>query len=84
MDIISFFVIAFQLIVLHRIDGAEIAVNPAQVTSLHAKATGPDRNKLTTHEAHCIVWLADGKLLAVLETCDQVKAMLESVDPLRR
>jgi hypothetical protein len=82
MDITTIAItIAIQLIVLHRADGGAVTVIPSHITSLHAKALGPDRDKLTTREARCIIWLADGRLLSVLETCDQVKAMLEGAAP---
>jgi len=68
---------AIQLVVLHRIDGGTVTFNPAQVTALHPPATG----KLITKPANCAVWLTDGKFLAVVESCDQIKAMLEAAPP---
>lgn len=76
--------IAIQLIVLHRADGGEVTVIPAHITSMHARSPAHAGNKVVAGDARCVVWLADGKVLSVLETCDQVKAMLESVDPDRR
>ena len=62
---------------LHRADGGEVAVAPSQVTALHAKAPASAPGKTVTREAHCIIWLADGKLLSVIEPCDVVKRLLE-------
>ena len=62
------------LVLLHRVDGGEVFVNPGQVTSLHA-ASGA-RNKLVTGAAGCALWLSDGKLLSVLERCADVRALL--------
>ena len=65
------------LVILHRVDGGEVLVSPAHVTSMHAKALGGARDKLTVHEARCIVWLADGKQLMVLEPCETVRKLLD-------
>ena len=67
---------ALRLIILHRIDGGTVTVNPAQVTALYPSP--PSGNKLVTNQGRCAVWLTDGKFLTVTETCDQVKTMLES------
>jgi len=69
-------VAAMSLVVLHRVDGGEVLVAPSHVTSMHSKALGGARDKLTVHEARCIVWLADGKQLMVLEPCDRVKQLV--------
>jgi hypothetical protein len=65
------------LVLLHRADGGEVLVSPAQVTALHAKAPTSAENKITTPAGRCAVWLADGRMLSVLETCDRVRKMLE-------
>jgi len=69
---------ALQLIIVHRTDGAQLAVNPAQITALHPPTA---ENKLLVRPAQCAIWLSSGKLLAVVETCDQIKAMLEAAPP---
>lgn len=66
------------LVILHRVDGGEVAVSPAHITSMHSKAPAATQNKLVTQEARCIVWLADGKQLLVLEPCDTVKKLIEA------
>jgi len=63
---------------LHRADGGEVAVAPWQVTALHAKAPANVANKAVTVEARCIVWLADGKILSVVEPCEEVRRLLEA------
>ena len=70
-------VAGLSLVVLHRIDGGEVAVSPAHITSMHSKALGGARDKLITGEARCIIWLSDGKLLSVLEPCQTVKQMMD-------
>jgi hypothetical protein len=51
-------------------------VAAAHVTGLHAKAPMPNTNKLSNPEGRCVLWLADGRLLSVIETCDVVKKLL--------
>lgn len=64
------------LILLHGPDGHEIRVNMHQVTSLHASKPGED-NKLFTDDVKCIVGLADGKFVSVVEPCHIIHHMLE-------
>jgi hypothetical protein len=66
-----------HMVILHRPDGGEISVAPAHVTSIHAKAPSSGQNKSVTAEARCVLWLDDGKLLAVIEPCDVVKKLLD-------
>jgi hypothetical protein len=70
--------VTLVLIVLHTVDGHEVIINPAQVTSLIAAKEGQD-NKLFTNDVHCVVGLTDGKFLTVDEKCDVVKQLLEGI-----
>ena len=65
------------MIILHRVDGGEVAVSPSHITSMHSKALGSARDKLITGEVRCIIWLTDGKLLSVLEPCATVKQLMD-------
>jgi len=65
-----------SLVILHRVDGGEVAVSPSHITSMHDKSPGAARDKLITGEARCVVWLDDGKLLSVLESCQTVKQLM--------
>ena len=67
--------IVLHLILLHTVDGKTVAINPAQVTSLHA---GTGDNKLIVDDVHCVVMLTDGKFVSAVETCDEVRKLLES------
>jgi hypothetical protein len=67
---------ALSIVLLHRADGGVVSVYPRHITSLHEKPPVSAKNKLITPEARCLIWLDDGKLLAVLETCDVVKQLL--------
>jgi uncharacterized protein YlzI (FlbEa/FlbD family) len=64
------------MVVLHRVDGGEVAVNPAQVTSLR-NVPGRLQGQLT-ETARCLVGLTDGKQVAVREACTEVRRRLEA------
>ena len=68
-----------SLVILHRIDGGEVLVAPAHITSMHDKSPGGARDKLTNQDARCIVWLADGRMLSVLEPCDVVRKLVNGM-----
>ena len=68
---------ALSIVLLHRADGGVVAVVPAHITSMHEKAPPPHTNKLSPAVARCVLWLADGKILSVLEPCDRVRRLLE-------
>jgi hypothetical protein len=71
-------VVGMSLVILHRVDGGEVAVSPTHITSMHSKAPTSGQNKLVTQEARCILWLDDGKQLLVLEPCETVKRLMEA------
>jgi uncharacterized protein YlzI (FlbEa/FlbD family) len=64
-----------SLVVLHRLDGGEVSVNPAQITSMH-EAMAPGHSKLFTPQSHCVIGLSDGKWLSVMERCETVRRLL--------
>jgi len=68
---------ALSMVLLHRADGGVVAVMSSHITSMHAKAPPVVANKLVTPDARCVLWLADGKVLAVLEPCETVRRLLE-------
>ena len=66
---------ALVMVLLTRLDGGTVAVTPSQVTSLHETAVrGP---KVISQTARCVVWLADGRVLSVIEPCGVVRRLLE-------
>lgn len=71
---ISALLIALHLITLHRSDGGEVTINPAQVTTLRSPA---GRLGHLAPSGHCIIGLVDGKFVSVLEACEEVKRQLE-------
>jgi len=71
---------AASWVLLHRADGGVVEVVPAHITSMHAKAPPPNTNKVTTAAAQCVLWLADGRMLAVIEPCDVVRRLLKEAE----
>jgi hypothetical protein len=69
---------ALSMVLLHRADGGEVAVIPSHVTSLHARAAMSGANKVVAPAARCVLWLADGKVLSVIEPCDEVRRLFEA------
>lgn len=67
--------IAMQLLVLHRLDGGEFLVNPAEITFVAAprKKPGTTMNPAT----RCVIFMTDRHFINVLETCAAVRQLLE-------
>lgn len=68
--------IVLHLVVLHTVDGHEVAVNPEQVTSLHA-AKPDEPNKVLVETVQCVIGFTNGKFVSVSEHCDVVRRLLE-------
>jgi hypothetical protein len=69
------------MIVLHAVDGRELDINPSQVTSMR-EASAPDTpvvDKRFAANVRCMVSLADGKFITVVEECATIRAMLHDV-----
>ena len=69
--------IATALVILHAPGGKEVQINPDMVTSL--RRGEKDGSQHMTEEAHCFVNLADGKFVAVVEDCNEVRSRMEEV-----
>jgi hypothetical protein len=69
-------IVILLLLLLHGPTGREIRLNPRTVTSLHAPMT-PGHNQAITEGANCLINTADGKFIAVIETCAEVARMIE-------
>jgi hypothetical protein len=65
------------MVLLHRADGGEVLVAGPQITSMHAAAPGGG-NKVVNSAARCVVWLTDGRVLSVIETCEVVRRLLDT------
>lgn len=71
---------AVTLIVLSGIDGHEVRVNPSQIAALHSPRPDVSADKrLYSEKANCIISLADGKNLQVVESCFVIQRMLEDL-----
>lgn len=71
-------IIAAGFVVLHRADGGQVIVNPAHVTSIR----NPEgRYRQLIPVGRCVVDLTDRKFIVVLESCAEVKRLLESAPP---
>jgi hypothetical protein len=68
--------ITTALIILHAPGGKEVQINPDMVTSLRGRQDG---NKNLTDEANCYINLTDGKFVAVVEHCTEVRSRMEEV-----
>lgn len=65
---------AIDLVELHGPAGQRVFINPPEITTVRE----PLRADLKhfSRGTHCIVVMADGKFVAVRETCDQVRQMV--------
>jgi hypothetical protein len=66
------------LVVLHTLDGREIDINPAQVTSMREARDDNADNKAFTDGVRCMINTTDGKFVTVIEECRAVRRKLES------
>jgi hypothetical protein len=69
---------AAGLVVLHRADGGQVAINPSHVTSLR-NPEGKYRQLIPM--GRCVIDLTDRKFIMVLESCAEVKRLLEGAPP---
>jgi hypothetical protein len=66
------------LIHLHNPHGATIDINPDQIVSLRSAA--PEKHvddRLLHGSIKCMISLADGKFVGVVEDCGKIKEMVE-------
>lgn len=69
-------VVAVHLVLLHSVDGREVLVNPDHVSNVTSHKAG-EANRLLVESVECVIGLANGKLISVIEPCDVVKRLLE-------
>jgi hypothetical protein len=67
--------LAAGLVLLHSPNGHGILINPAAVTSMQAAVPGK-ANANISEAVRCLINTSDGKFVAVIETCDQVREAL--------
>lgn len=71
--------IVMQWLILHAPGGHEVSVNIKSINSMRA-GEGGEENKLLTGEVRCVVSLSNGKLVNVIETCEQVRRAIEQLE----
>lgn len=70
--------IVWRLLVLHAPGGAEIDVNPMEITSIRDR-NPEDHNKLVTDEVKCVINMSDGKYISVIEPCSTVRQQIKDL-----
>jgi hypothetical protein len=70
-------VVAVFLVVLHTLDGRDIIINPAQVTSMREAHDDDADHKAFTGGVRCMINTTDGKFVTVIEECETVRKMVE-------
>lgn len=63
--------VAVTFVILHTLNGDEVAINPEQITSITRPHDG-EGQKLLTDRVECAVGLSNGKFVSVLEECSEV------------
>ena len=67
------------VIILHGADNREIRVSPSQITSMQSPRAGAKKDeKLYPEGLNCLINLADGKSVAVVEPCLVIQRMMET------
>ena len=65
---------AVVLIVLHNVDGAEVAISPEHVVALqHTSEAAGQANTLISKGHKCVVSLSNGKMVSVVEDCGTIR-----------
>lgn len=68
--------VAVVLILLHGVDGHEIAVSTDEITSMHCRTEGVKGSGLFVEGVNAVINLSDGKYVSVRETCGEVHAKI--------
>ena len=66
---------AYHLILLHGPNGDTINVNPHEVSSLRDPSVGSEGH--FAKGTKCLVFMSNGKVLAISEECEEAKKMIE-------
>jgi len=67
-----YFLIAYALVALHTPGGGTVEVNPNQVISMRTLRPGEAGDDLLTKKVECVIATSDGKIINVVEECDEV------------
>ena len=72
-----FFLTVF--IVLHTLEGFEIAINVEQITPITRGKDG-EANKLLTERVACVIGLSDRRFISVLDDCADVLRKISDLE----
>lgn len=67
--------VALALIVLHDPDGRVVLLNPDSIVSMRADTGKP--NELLQMRIRCAIATYDGKLVNVVESCDEIRGLIK-------
>ena len=67
------------LLVLHSVDGRELDINPAEITSLGEARQEGDPKKQLTDRVRCVVYMTDGRYISVNEECHEIRGMIRAL-----
>jgi hypothetical protein len=71
---------AAVLVLVHTPNGDLVEVNPDQIVSLRTAAPDREDEKRLYHKSiKCLINLADGKFVAIVENCDTVRNQMEEL-----
>jgi hypothetical protein len=63
---------------VHTIDGRQVSINRGAIVTIGGPRSGDKAQQMLTGEATCLVTLADGKFVTVVESCDAIRQRLET------
>lgn len=65
---------ASHFVTLSGPDNITVDLNIDQIVSLRSPR---DNDRIVHKDAHCIVFLSDGKFIAVVEECPKIRALID-------
>jgi hypothetical protein len=71
LNFIQFAAAATVLVIVHRPGGAEVVLNPNEVTSMYA-ASPENKAELFNDGVKCVINMTDGKFIGAVETCHDI------------
>jgi hypothetical protein len=70
--------VAVQMITVHMLDGREVLVNPAAIAELRSGRPDDDPKRVLIKGVFCVIFFPSGRWLSVVETCDEVRKLIEA------
>lgn len=72
--------LVFALIVLHNVEGRDIIVNSELITSMREARDADEPGHAFTDGIRCMISLADGKYVTVVEECDAIQGIIKNAE----